>query len=82
MYVAAWLRMCRLQGFVLQKMVGEDVVLLKAGGVVISSSGFGLFFVDEAAKIPRPVLLFFLRIQLVATAPRVSSVASYKGVTI
>ena len=55
---------------------------MPAGGVVINSSGFGLFFVDEAAKIPRPVLLFFLSIQLVTTAPRVSSVASYNGVTI
>ncbi len=55
---------------------------MPAGGVVINSSGFGLFLVDEAAKIPRSVILFFLRIQLVATAPRESSVASYKGVTI
>src|SRR5712692_7890694 len=54
---------------------------MPAGGVVINSSGFGLFFVDEAAKIPRPVLLFFLRIQLVATAPRASNVTSYNGVT-
>src|SRR5260370_21440107 len=54
---------------------------MPAGGVVISSSGFGLFMVDEAARMGRPVLLFFLRIQLVATAPRVSRVASYKGVT-
>src|SRR5713226_8422257 len=51
------------------------------GGGAINSSGFGLVFVEEAAKIPRPVFLFFLIIQLVATAPRVSNVTSYKGVT-
>ena len=47
----------------------------------INSSGCGLFLVDEAACRSRPVFLFFLMIQLVATAPRVSKVVSYKGVT-
>src|SRR5260370_6148791 len=55
------------------------------GGSRMNSSGLGSFLVDEVAYRSRQVpslRLTLLTIQLVATAPRVSKVASYKGVTI
>ena len=54
---------------------------MRLSKIRINSSGCALSFVDDAPLIARPVFLFFVKIQLVAAAPRVSSVASYSGVT-